>query len=536
MNYKIIFELLGGLGLVVYGMKIMSDGLQRSAGEKMKAILGKLTSNRVLGILVGAGVTALIQSSSATTVMLVGFVNAGLMNLTQAAGVIMGANIGTTITAQLIAFNLNDIAPLIVAIGAVIVIFTKKKKVKDIGQIILGIGLLFFGMATMETSMEPIAKTEAFKTVILHIGNNPILGVFVGLAMTSIVQASSATIGIIQAFAAIGAINLNVALPILFGDNIGTCATALLASIGSSKNGRRTAIMHLTFNVVGTVIFMACFRLVLKFIPMLGGNMQRQIANTHTIFNVTNTIIQAPLIPLLVAFSKKVIPGEDKLQEAKTLKFIDERLMKTPTIALQNVIKEINRMGNLAVDNLKTANDALTNGNEKLIGIVKQKEEVIDYLETGITSFMVELSNQSLSDHESKIIVSLLHVVNDIERIGDHASNISELAQYKIDHKIIFTDEAKSSLADIYNMAEDAAKYSVSSLINKDTDSAEKALKIEPQLDVKEKDLREQHIQRLSKGQCSPLGGTVYLDALSNFERVGDHSENIAQITMDLQE
>jgi phosphate:Na+ symporter len=532
MDYKMIFQLLGGLGLFVYGMKLMGDGLQKAAGEKLKRMLEVLTSNKFFAVLVGAGVTAIIQSSSATTVMTVGFVNAGLMNLFQAAGVIMGANIGTTMTAQLIAFKLTDIAPFILAIGAVMVMFSKKKRTRDIGEIVLGFGILFVGMSMMERSMKPISQLDSFRNLIVLLGQHPFMGVLVGLGMTALVQSSSATIGILMTLAATGNITLAVALPILFGDNIGTCATALLASIGTTKNARRAALIHLIFNVTGTIIFMSAFGLVLKIVPTFGGDIQRQIANAHTMFNVTNVAIQIWFIGILVKVVNKLVPGEDEKSSSLVLEYLDSRLLETPSIAVGQVIKEVTRMGKLSSANLTDAMQAFLNSDEKLMSTVIERETTINYLEREITGYMVSLSNTPLSEHQSELITSLFHVVNDIERIGDHADNLGELARYKMENKISFSDKAISDVTYMFETVKYAVDNSVAALENSDLESAQKTLDAEYKIDTMEQQLKKEHITRLSNHECSPAGSSVYLELLTNLERVGDHSNNIAQMVL----
>jgi phosphate:Na+ symporter len=532
MDYKMIFQLLGGLGLFVYGMKLMGDGLQKAAGDKLKRMLEVLTTNKFLAVLVGAGVTGIIQSSSATTVMTVGFVNAGLMNLFQAAGVIMGANIGTTMTAQLIAFKLTDIAPFILAIGAILVMFSKKKKTRDIGEIILGFGILFVGMTMMESSMRPLTKLDSFKNLILVLGKHPFMGVLVGLGMTATVQSSSATIGILMALAANSSMPLAVALPILFGDNIGTCATALLASIGTNKNAKRAALIHLIFNVTGTIIFMSAFGFVLKIVPMFGGDIQRQIANAHTLFNVTNVCIQIWFIGVLVKIVNKLVPGDDEKSSALVLEYLDDRLLETPSIAVGQVVKEVTRMGKLSSANLSDAMQAFLNSDEKMMNSVIEHETTINYLEREITGYMVSLSNTSLSEHQFELITSLFHVVNDIERIGDHADNLGELARYKLENKITFSEKA---IADVTYMFE-TVKYSVDNAIaaleNFDLEAARKAMEVEDKIDIMEKQLKKDHIIRLNKLECTPAGSSIYLELLTNLERVGDHSNNIAEMVI----
>ena len=530
MDYKMIFGLLGGLGLFVYGMKLMGDGLQKAAGEKLKRLLEVLTSNRFFAVLVGAGVTAIIQSSSATTVMTIGFVNAGLMNLFQAAGVIMGANIGTTMTAQLIAFKLSDIAPFILAIGAGVVMFSKKKKTKDIGEIVLGFGILFVGMSMMETSMSPLRELEGFKNLILALGAHPLMGVLVGLGMTATLQSSSATIGILMALAANNGISLAVALPILYGDNIGTCVTALLASIGTTRNAKRAALLHLIFNLTGTILFMFAFSLVLKLVPLFGGNTQRQIANAHTLFNITNVFIQIWFIGFLVKIVNKLVPGDDKESSVLALHYLDKRLLETPSIAVGQLIKEVTRMGKLSSLNLSNSMQAFLNSDEDKMKSVIDNEVTINYLEKEITSYMVSLSNTSLSEHQSEIVTSLYNVVNDIERIGDHADNLGELARSRLDNKLTFSEKAISDVTHMFETVKYCVDNAISALENSNLEFSSKAMDVESKIDLMEKQLKKEHITRLNKLQCTPVGSSVYLELLTNLERVGDHSNNIAQM------
>ncbi len=533
MDFIMIFKLLGGLGLFVYGMKLMGDGLQKTAGDKLKRILEALTSNRVLAIIVGAGVTAIIQSSSATTVMTVGFVNAGLMSLFQAAGVVMGANIGTTITAQLIAFKLTDVAPLILAIGAAMVLFSKKRKTRDLGDIILGFGILFVGMSMMEGSMKPLRELQEFRDLILTLGKHPLLGVFVGIGMTAVVQSSSATIGILLALASNNSLPLTVALPILFGDNIGTCVTALLASIGTNKNARRASLFHLCFNTIGTLLFMAGLPFVLRFIPMLGGDIPRQIANAHTLFNISNVIIQAPFIGILVKFVNKLIPGEDKDPNALSLEYLDRRLLETPSIAVGQVVKEIVRMGKLSLNNLETSMQSFLNNDESLVEHVLEKEKLINYLQREITDFMVFLAHTNLSEEQSQLTTSLFHVVSDVERVGDHAKNIVELTEHKIKDKPDFSEDAVADIKAMYALTKNAVESAISALETFDFKLAKEVIEIEGKIDSMEEQLRKEHIDRLNNRSCNAAGGAIFVDLLTNLERVGDHSNNIAQMVLD---
>ncbi|WP_143287277.1 Na/Pi cotransporter family protein [Caloramator quimbayensis] len=532
LGYKNIFTMLGGLGLFIYGMHVMGEGLEKTAGNKLKKVLEVLTTNKIMGVIVGTVITAIMQSSSATTVMVVGFVNAGLMNLYQAASVIMGANIGTTITAQLIAFNLSDIAPLILALGAIVTIFAKKKKIRDLGEIILGFGVIFVGMTIMSTSMEPLKSSPEFSKIILILSHNPILAVLAGTIITGIIQSSGAFIAVLIALSSNGAIGFEAALPLLLGSNIGTCVTALLACIGTGKNAKKAALIHLTFNVIGTIIFMALYPLIVHFIPLLGGSIKRQIANAHTIFNVSNTIIQLPLIPLLVKFVNTIIRGGDKEHEPMSLQYVDKRLLETPSVAVQQVIKETVRMGRLAIKNVEKTLDCFMNFNEDTESDIYNREDLINFLEKEITSYLVLLSNSSISEDESIIVTSLFHVVNDIERIGDHAENLLELADHKYQNSLKFSVEAQTELKFTYETVLKAANNSIDALEYNDIEKAQSVIEIEKKIDKIEKQLRSDHIDRLNKGICNPESGTIFLDAISNLERIGDHSHNISQIVL----
>lgn len=525
-----IIGLIGGLGLFLYGMKLMGDGLENAAGDKLKSFIEKITSNPVKGIFVGALVTSIIQSSSATTVMVVGFVNAGLMSLYQAAGVIMGANIGTTITAQLVAFKLTAIAPVFVGIGTAVVLFSKTKKSKEIGHIILGFGILFMGLQLMEVALKPLASTPQFENMIVTLSHNPLLGILVGMVATGIVQSSSATTSILIAIAGSGTIPLEAAIPVLFGTNIGTCVTALLASIGAAKNARKAALIHLIFNVTGTILFFILLKPFIFAVQLISGGaeVKRQIANAHTLFNVTNTFILAWFIPLLVKLVNKLIPGEDETEKMGT-QFIDQRFLETPSIAVGQTTKEIVRMANKAKENLELSMDAFRTNDNALVEKVFENEELINLLEREIVSYLTKISNKEIPAGQSELITSMYHVVNDIERIGDHAENLAELTQEKIMRKLSFSEEALADLDHMYNYTIDALERSISSFEINDATKAQSVLEIEERIDSLEKELRTTHIKRLNSGSCTAYSGTVFLDMISNFERVGDHAMNIAE-------
>lgn len=527
-------NLFGGIGLFLYGMKMMGDGLENAAGDKLKGIFDRITSNPVKGVLTGAIVTAIIQSSSATTVMIVGFVNAGLMNLYQATAVIMGANIGTTITAQLISFQFDALAPLFLAIGAMIVLFTKRKNTKQIGNIILGFGILFLGLELMKNSMAPLAESSFFSELIIKLQGKTILGVLLGLVMTAVIQSSSASTGILVALASTGALPLNVAVPILFGNNIGTCVTALISSIGTSKTAKKAALIHLLFNVIGTLIFIPLIgqltSIVQGITPGMGAEaVKRQIANAHSIFNIINTLILMPCIKLLVYTVNRIIPGEDE-KEAMGVQYIDERLLETPVIALGQTTNELVRMANKAKDNLELAMDAFNNNNEESLNKVYQNEKLINILEDDITRFLVKLSNTEIGEEQKSIVAAMFHVVNDIERIGDHAENIADLASEKMAKHIMFSEEASKELLSMFNYTVSALEMSIDCFKHYNKEKARTVRGVEERIDGLEKELRASHIRRLNTGICNATVGAIFLDVISNFERIGDHAVNVAEI------
>ena len=529
-----LINLLGGLGLFLYGMKLMGDGLENAAGDSLKGILEKVTTNRLMGVLVGAVVTAIIQSSSATTVMVVGFVNAGLMNLSQALGVIMGANIGTTITAQLVAFKLDDIAPLFVFVGAAIVMIAKNKRHLELGHIILGFGILFTGMGIMSSSMKPLANTPLFTQILLAVSDNWFLGILTGLALTAVLQSSSATTGILIALASTNSISVSLAIPILFGCNIGTCVTAMIASIGTNKNAHKAALLHLTFNVLGTIIFIPFLRILGEFVVTTSNEVSRQIANAHTIFNITNTAVLLPFSKFIVMFVNKVVPdGDNEDDEKPGVKYIDDRLLETPVIAAGQVIKETIRMANKAKNNVELAMKCFLDKDENQLPKVYENEKMINLLDEEITNYLVKLSKCNLSDKEQSIVASTLHIVIDIERIGDHAENIADLALEKINRKLKFNSDAINDLNEIYDYVLKSLEISIGAYTDKNVNEAKQNFKIENKIDTYRKDYRKKHIKRLYDGKSTAFEGTLFLDLIGNLERIGDHCNNIAQSVVD---
>lgn len=530
MQKEMLIGILGGLGLFLYGMNLMGMGLQKAAGNKMKQLIEVLTNNRIMGVVVGAIVTMLIQSSSATTVMVVGFVNAGLMTLSQAIGVIMGANIGTTFTAQLIAFKLTDLAPFVIAIGVFIWLAASKKKHKDVGEILIGFGILFLGMGMMSGAMKPLRTDETFRSMMANL-ENPFLGVFVGFAITAIVQSSSATTGMLLALAAAGAINnVNAVIPILCGQNIGTCVTAMLSSLGANKTAKRAALMHLLFNVIGTLVFMILVSIlpISKWITELTpDNMSRQIANAHTSFNIINTVLLLPFANWFVRMAERLIKGQD--QDETGLKYIDSRIIETPSIAVLMASKEVLRMGKTVNKSLRLSKEAFLELNEKKVEKVIKREKSINTLEKDLVSYLSEVLNAPLTDAQHTIVTTLLNTINDLERVGDHAENIVELAQYRIDNKVALSESAVDELNVMFEKVDRTFTTALNSFKTADEVMIKQVFQFEEQIDALEKKNRKSHIKRLNDRACKPESGIVYLDVISNLERIGDHSANIAE-------
>ena len=529
---EIIISIMGGLGLFLFGMNLMGEALEKAAGSRLKKIIELLTSNIFMGVLVGTVVTAIIQSSSATTVMVVGFVNAGIMTLPQAVGVIMGANIGTTVTAQLVSIDMNGLAPIALGIGIILYLFGGKPKTKHIAEVLIGFGILFTGMDFMKEAVKPLAGYSGFTNALLTFGKYPILGLLLGFGITAIIQSSSASMGMLVVLASQGLIPLNSALPILYGQNIGTCVTSLLSSIGASISARRAALIHLIFNVLGTIIFLIFLngivvKSVLYFDP---DNVARQIANVHTIFNIASTLILLPFNGIIIKLATKLVPDthiED--DDVKVVKFIDDRMIETPSIALVNVEKETLRMGEKSKESLDSAMKGILEKSENDLASSLKKEVLINSLQKTILDYLLKLSKAPLNEESREVIDSLFNTVNDIERVGDHAENLAELAQSSITNDVVFSDNAKSELVDMYNKVVSTYSYALESMRNSDVDLACKVIKMEEQVDIMEKSCRANHMRRLNNNMCSIDNGIIYLEILTNLERVSDHAVNIAQ-------
>jgi phosphate:Na+ symporter len=529
----LIFKFVGGLGIFLFGIKYMSDGLQKSAGDKMRGLLEKYTSNPILGVLVGISVTVLIQSSTGTTVMAIGLVSAGLMTLRQAIGVVMGANIGTTMTAFIVGIKIEEYALPIIAVGAFFLFFINKKRYQYIGQIIFGFGTLFLGLATMGGGLKPLRELPAFTDFMIDLSHQPFLGLFVGTLFTMIVQSSSATIGILQTIADEGMISLRGALPILFGDNIGTTITAVLASIGASVAAKRTALVHVIFNIVGAIIFTILLPVVYNIVLWVGEgvNIRMQIAYAHGFFNVTNTLIFLPLIPVLAWIVTKAIPGTKEEIQFKAI-YLDERLLATPAMALGQAQHEIVRMGQYASESLQDATGFFFNKDTKSAEQALQKEELVNELNRKITDYIVKIHQKGLSPKESENATGWFQTVSDLERIGDHAENIVELGEFRMTNKLELSAEASAELKEMMEVANHAVNKALVALEHKDKEAAKEVLQFELKLDELEVEYRKNHIQRLHKNLCTVGTGSIYLDLLTNLERIGDHSKNIAQFVL----
>ncbi len=533
MSLNMIFLLLGGLGMFLYGMKMMSDGLEKVAGDRMRRVLEVLTSNRLAAVSVGTGVTALVQSSSATTVMVVGFVNAGLMTLLQATGVIMGANIGTTITAQLIAFNLSDVAPFILFAGMLMTVFVKKRKIARIGEIVLGFGILFVGLGIMSGALEPLRDNESFRNFLINF-KNPVVGVLVGAVFTAIIQSSSASVGILQSFAAIGLIGLDTAVYVILGQNIGTCVTAIISAIGTSANSKRAAGIHLLFNIIGTIVYLILISLfpglILLVESLSPGDGPRQIANFHTLFNITVTILLFPFARYLVKLITLIIPEKKTEQELeKKLIYLDERIAQTPAIALRQVLKETWRMGNMVKENMKLALEAFFETSEQKANRVLEAEDTIDYLCDGISRYLVEFRGYDLSEKDLRIMGSLHHVLIDLERIGDYAENIAEYAMEFPENIALLSPEGRAELGSMSEKTMETLNTGLDVFYARDADRVGDVEKLEQEVDDMKKTYISNHVDRLQKKACDPRLDVLYTNMVTTLERVSDHALNIAQ-------
>ena len=524
---------LGGLGLFLYGMKLLGDGLELAAGARLRKILEKITSNRWLGALVGIVVTAIIQSSTAVSVMVVGFVNASLMTLSQAMGVLMGATIGTTATSVILSFNISQYAPIFIFLGAFMVVLSKKNNTKYAGQIIAGFGILFFGMTTMSENLRPLANSDVFRQMISSI-SNPMLGILFGILFAALIQSSSAAVGILMALGGAGALMLSDSVYMIYGIHIGACVTAVISSIGATKAAKRTAISYVLFTVFGTVLCRVITLLlpVTDWVRLLTDEVPLQISLVHVISSIFATLVLLPCVNFITKLSCLIIrskPGEEE-KETCRVKYIDQRLLKTPPIAVNQVTKEINRMSVLSNRNYKMSMEALLGKDEKVITKVSENEEVIDYLNHTITSFLVQINGLPIEDHDRMKIGSYYHVVSDIERIGDHAENICEIASRIIQNNDEFSEKAIEEIKELSELVESVITDSFDLFFERSDDPLllERISNNEQEIDDKTEQYKDNHIERLSKGECNAAIGTLFMELLTNLERIADHSTNIA--------
>lgn len=539
MNYlNIIIPFAGGLGMFIYGMQIMAQGLENAAGDKMKSLLEILTKNKLMGVLLGAVITAIIQSSSATTVMVVGFVNAGIMNLTQAMGVIMGANIGTTVTGWLVSssewakiLKPDTLAPVAVMIGVIVMLVGKKSRTKDISSVIIGFGLLFIGISAMSDGVAPLKEMESFTNLFVTLGGNPILGILVGAAVTGIIQSSSASVGILQSLAAAGLVPFNAAIYIIMGQNIGTCVTAMISSMGAKKNAKTAALMHLLFNIIGTAVFsigsIAFFKIADP--AWSHGNItQTQISIVHTLFNISTTVLLFPFSDLIVKLAKKISGVKDEIYNTDEV-LLDDRMLQTPPLALRAVNNEICRMGKVVVKNLAATKNVLFTKSANDINAICDCESKVDKLCDGITQYALKISGLQISEKEHQHIARMLQVISDMERISDYCENISEFAETMKKKELSFSESGTTELKEMLSVCAECFTYALEAFEGNDKEKALKVIEKEIRADELEILLRTKHIKRLAKNQCDIESGIIFLDTVVCLERISDHARNIAE-------
>ena len=546
------FGFLGGLGMFLYGMNIMADGMQKTAGSKMSSFLGMLTNNRFLAVALGALITAIIQSSGATTVMVVGFVSAGVLNLSQAVGVIMGANIGTTITAWIVSMSqLGDAfevmkpgfyAPAIIGIGALLLVFAKSQKKKTIGEIMIGLGLLFIGLDFMSGSINPYTDAPIFAKAFEILGGNPLLGMIIGALVTALLQSSSASVGILQTLAMNGIVTTNAAIYITLGQNIGSCVTAMLSSMGGSRTAKRAAVMHLTFNIIGAIVFGSIGFIFFSLRPAFAASNINavQISIFHTIFNLSMTTLLFPFADVLVKISGMVVkekaeeePVAEDAETAATLKHLDERIFESPAFAVETAALEVVHMGQITYENVVRAIDSVLTVNSDEVETVFKTEQTINNMEKMLTEYLIKVDNLSLTEKQKKVVNNLFYSVSDIERIGDHAENLAEQAQYMVEHGLQFSTTGMDDLKSISDSVLKSFQYAIDARQNGNMEAVRKVSQYEDDVDSQEEELREKHIERLSAGECKASAGVVFLDIISNLERVSDHAYNLAGYVKD---
>ena len=536
MSFEIILSMAGGLGLFLFGMTVMSESIEKVAGAKLRSILEMFTTNRFTGLVVGIIFTGIIQSSSACTVMVVSFVNSGLMSLYQAAGVIYGANIGTTITSQLVSFNLSEAAPIILLAGVLTMMLGKgKQNAEKIGEVIVGFGILFMGLSGMSGAMEGMKDSPGVMQLLSSL-HSPILAVLMGTVLTAIIQSSSVTVSIVLLMANEGLLGLPISLFIILGCNIGACASALLASMTGKKDAKRAAMIHFLFNVIGTVLFYIILMVGMEYVidgimSISGGNAGRFVANAHTIIKIFRVIMLFPFSNAIVKLTYVLVPGDDKkvgYRDSFQLKYIGEKVVFNPATAVVEVMKEIERMASLATENLNRAMNALITLDNEDIEDVYEVEKNINFLNHSITNYLVKINQATLPIEDLKSIGALFHVVNDIERIGDHAENVADSAKQRIGTDVNFSKEAQRGLGEMLDMVNNLIQYSLEMFSTGTEDHLEDIMRLEDAVDEKERELQKDHVGRLTRNECSPEAGMLFSDIVSGLERVADHATNIA--------
>ena len=535
MSISIILSMAGGLGLFLYGMRIMSDSIEKVAGAKLRGILERLTTNRFMAILVGVFFTAVVQSSSACTVMVVSFVNSGLMTLTQAAGVILGANVGTTVTALLVSFKLEKAAPVILLAGVLILMFVKKQKISRWGEAIIGFGVLFMGLSSMSGAMSGMKDSPEILHMFASL-QSPLMAVLLGTVLTAVIQSSSVTVSILVLLANQGMMGIDICMFTILGCNIGSCATAMIASLSGKKDAKRAAAIHLIFNVIGTVIvFLVLLATVDTFAAALmaftGNNPGRVVAYAHISIKIFQVVLLMPFIRQIVKLTYVLVPGDDKkigYRDSYQLKYIGEKVVLNPATAVVEVIKELDRMGSLANENLNRAMNALITLDQDEINEVYEVEKNIDFLSHAITNYLVKINQTTLPIEDLKSIGALFHVVNDIERIGDHAENIVDAAVQREKTGVGFSKAAQRELGEMIDMVNTVLRFSFEMFVKSTEEHVEDIRNLEEAIDEKEKELQQRHIERLSNNECTPEAGAMFSDIVSGLERGADHATNIA--------
>ncbi|MCR6096738.1 Na/Pi cotransporter family protein [Salipaludibacillus agaradhaerens] len=529
----LLFMFFGGLAIFLFGIKYMGDGLQKVAGDKLRDILDKFTSNPVMGVIAGIVVTVLLQTSTGTTVLAIGLVNAGFMTLRQSIGVIMGANIGTTITAFIIGLKISDYALPIIAVGTFLIFFLKNKKANNFGQVFFGFGALFYGLSLMGEGLYPLRELEAFAELTVSMSENPFLGVLIGTVFTVAVQSSSAAIGLLQQLFSQGALELDAALPVLFGDNIGTTITAILASLGASIAAKRAALTHVIFNVIGTILVLIIINPYIKMMAYLQEafslNAEMTIAVAHGIFNFSNVLIQLPFVAVLALVVTKLIPGKETLIEYKAQHLDPVLISQSSSIALGQAKKETLRMAELSRQGLEEASKFVSNKQKRHAELTYQFEDAVNNLDRKITDYLIKISTNSLTAEDSRLHSMLMDTVRDIERVGDHMENIIELAEYQVTNKVKMSELAMEDLKEMFSLTIETLQQAVKALEDDDILAARSVVLKEEQIDKMERQLRKKHIMRLNEGKCEASAGIVFVDMISNLERIGDHSVNIAE-------